>query len=450
MATQISTTTINAVLPKLIEKGRNLRVYQSRFLQEINKARTVNRMNPSGLYSPFQVAENENAFAVAEGGPILSGASPEYAMGVTQLRQHWASIAWTGALERVRNEFLTSFMQDSRFQGEAMPRLRSRAANAAVAAAVDSALRTYARRENFFALQGTDKSAIGVITGTPGGNVLQFSWASTNQGNRLFAANQQIQIFSPGGVQRVTGLAVAGSSQYNTVLSVDKTAASGATGPVTLAEAPPSNAVVGDTVVFRNSYGLMPQGFLHYVDDTGTYKGITRSTNPESFSSVITRLSGSPTLGPAHFREQLSKMESKLGYGVENSVQIWLNKAQQYNFEGQLYGSTFVRQVDAGKVGRVDLAPGEMYWNGTKIMTDVDVPPGHVNFINMRTWRKVQQTPLQPYEFDGGSLVVNPINSYGERLDQRQSTIFSEYNWDCEDPRANGRIEGLAYSNDFI
>src|SRR5688572_22909565 len=107
MATQISTTTINAVLPKLIEKGRNLRAYQSRFLQEINKARTVNRMNPGGLYSPFQVAENETAFAVAEGGPILSGASPEYAMGVTQLRQHWASIAWTGALERVRNEFLT-------------------------------------------------------------------------------------------------------------------------------------------------------------------------------------------------------------------------------------------------------------------------------------------------------------------------------------------------------
>jgi hypothetical protein len=450
MASSISTTTINGILPTLIERGRNLKVAQSRFFQEMDKVKKINRMNPGGLYTPYQTAENNTAFAVAEGGPILSGAAPEYTMGVTQLRQHWASMAWTGALERIKNEFLTEVAQDPQFVGESMPRLMQRAGNRAVGAAITSALKMYARRENFFALQGTDKSAIGVVTALPGGNVVRFSWTSTNQGNRLFDVGQQVQFFSPGGVQRTAGLATVGSSLYSTVTAVDKTAGSAATGPVTFDDAPDVGAgatelQVGDTAVFRNAYGLMPQGFIHYVDDAGTFKGITRSTAPDIFNSVITRLSGSPTISPAHIREQLSRMESAMGYDVPNDVQIWWSKTQGYNFESQIYTTPFTRQIDAGKVGRVDLAPGEMYWDGRKIRRDPDVPPGHVNFINFMTWRKVTQTPLQPYEFDGGSFVVNPINSYGERLDQRQSTIFSEYNWDCDDPRSNGRIEGASF-----
>jgi hypothetical protein len=251
-------------------------------------------------------------------------------------------------------------------------------------------------------------------------------------------------------VQRVAGLATIGSSKYNTVLSVDDSAASGATGPVTLAEAGPTDAVTGDTVVFRNSYGLMPQGFIYYVDDTGTYKGITRSTNPKLFSSVINRLTGTPSISPAHIRETLSLMESKMGYGVPFQMQIWLNKTQTYNWESQVYQSPFVRNIGPGKVTGVDMAVGEMYWDGHKFMTDPDVPPGHVNFVNFLTWRKIVQTPTQPYQFDSGSYVVNPLNSYGERLDSRQSTIFSEYNWDCVDPRSNGRIEGLAYNRIHI
>jgi len=455
MASSISTTTINGILPKLIERGRNLNVAQSRFFQEMEKVKKINKMNPTGLFTPYQTAENNTAFAVAEGGPILAGSSPEYAMGVTQLRQHWSSIAWTGALERIKSEFLTQVQQDSRYAGENLPTLMKRAGNLAVAAAIQSALKMYARRENFFALQGTDKSAIGVVTALPGANVVRFSWATTNQGNRLFDVGQQVQFFSPGGVQRTAGLATLGSSLYSTVTVVDKTAASGATGPVTFDDAPDVGAggtelQVGDTAVFRNSYGLMPQGFIHYVDDTGTFKGITRSSNPAIFSSVIQRLSGSPVITPAHIRTQLSLMESKLGYEVPNDIQVWWSKTQEFNWEAQIYTTPFVRNLDATKAGKIDLAPGESYWNGRKFMKDPDVPPGHVNFINFSTWRKVTQTPLQAYEFDGGSFVINPINSYGERLDQRQSTIFSEYNWDCDDPRSNGRIEGALFANEHV
>jgi hypothetical protein len=447
MASSITTSTINGLLPRLIEKGRLRPVVQSRFFQRMNQVRKINKINPAGLFSNFQTSDNNTAFAVAEGGPILGGSAPEFAQGLVQLRQHWSSMAWTGALERIRNEFLAEISADQRFTGNPMPKNLAIAGNLAVAAAVESALASYARRENFFALQGTNTSAIGVITGSPTANPVQFSWATTNQGNRLFAAGQQVQIFSPGGVQRTGGLASTGSSQYNTVLSVDKSAASGATGPVTFAEAPPSNAAIGDTVVFRNSYGLMPTGFIHYVDDAGTYKGITRSSNPDLFSSVIQRLSGSPTLTPAHIRTQLSLMESKLGYETPNDIEVWWNKTNEFNWEAQIYATPFVRNLDATQPNRVDLAPGVSYWNGRRFQKDQDVPPSHVNFINFATWRKVTQTPLQAYAFDGGSYVINPINSYGERLDQRQSTIFSEYNWDCEDPRSNGRIEGTAFDN---
>lgn len=451
MPTPFSTTQINATLPKIIERGVNLGVAQSRFFKEMNKVQKINKMNPGGLYSPFTVSENNTAFAVAEGGPILSGSAPEYAMGVTQLRQHWSSMVWTGALERIRNEYLTELQRNPEYEGVAMPKLANAAANLAVRDLVFSTLKMYARRENWFALQGTDKSAIGVVTGLPGSNVVQFSWDTTNQGNRLFDKDQQIQFFSPGGAQRTAGLPSVGSSLYSTVTTaVDKTAASGATGPVQFDTIPTSGIAVGDTAVFRNSYGLMPQGFIHYVDDTGSFKGITRSTNPAIFSSVITRLSGSPSIAPSHIREQLSQMESKMGYGVDFGMQIWMNKTQYFNWETQVYNSPFTRQISAEKVGKVDLSVGRLMWDGHEFMTDPDVPPGHVNFINFNTWRKVTQTPLQPYMFDNDSYIVNPINSYGERLDQRQSTIFSEYNWDCVDPRSNGRIEGLAFNRIHI
>lgn len=449
-----STTTINGILPKLIDEGRNLQVAQSRFFQEMEKVKKINKINPGGVYTPYTTAENNTAFGVAEGGPILSGAQPEYEMGVATLRQHWSSMVWTGALERIQNQFLTQFRADPNYEGKSLASLSNTqltkfAGNVAVRALVDSSLRMYARRENFFALQGTNTSAIGIVTSVAdlvGLSKVEFSWDTTNQGNRQFSKNQQVQFFSPGGVQRVAGLATVGSSKFNTVLTVDKTPASGDTGPVTFAETPPTDAAVGDTVVFRNSYGLMPQGFIHYVDDTGTFKGIARSIDPAILSSVITRLTGSPSISPSHIREQLSQMESKMGYGVPFSLQIWINKTQEYNWETQVYGSPFVRNIGPGKVDKVDMAVGEMYWDGHKFMKDPDVPPGHWDFVNMLTWRKITQTPLQAYQFDSGSYVVNPLNSYGERLDQRQSTLFSEYNWDCEDPRSNGRIEGAAFN----
>ncbi|HKS27821.1 MAG TPA: hypothetical protein VJS44_08380 [Pyrinomonadaceae bacterium] len=454
MPATASTTSINNVLPQIINTGLNLGVAQSRFFQEMNKVKKERRVNPDGVQTPYTVSENATAFAVAEGGPILSGSAPEYVMATAQLRQHWASFVYTGALERIQNQYLTQFRRNPANNGVSESRLLSRAQNYAVKDLIVSTLEQYARRENWFALQGTDKSAIGLVTGLPGSNVAEFSWDTTNQGNRLFAKDQQIQFFSPGGVQRVAGLPSTASSKFSTVTVVDDTPASGATGPVTFDLLPTvgggaTELQVGDTAVFRNSYGLMPQGFIHYVDDTGTFKGITRSDNPKMFSSVITRLSGSPSISPAHIREQLSQMESKMGYGVEFSMQIWMNKTQKYNWESQIYNSPFTRDLGTGKT-RVDLAPGEMYWDGHKFMTDPDVPPGHVNFINFNTWQKIEQTPVQAYQFDSGSYIINPINSYGERLDQRQSTIFSEYNWDCIDPRSNGRIEGLAYNRIHI
>src|SRR5262245_6482919 len=215
MAATLSTTVINAILPKLIEDGRNLIVAQSRFFQEMDKVKKTNKINPGGAYTPYQVSENNTAFGVAEGGPILTGAAPEYAMGVVQLRQHWSSMNWTGSVERISNEVLTQFRAEPTYEGRSIAHLTNNqltrlAQNEAVRQVVDSTLKMYARRENFFALQGTDKSAIGVLTANVATVNLQFSWDTTLMGNRLFSKDQQIQIFSPGGVQRVAGLAAVG------------------------------------------------------------------------------------------------------------------------------------------------------------------------------------------------------------------------------------------------
>lgn len=454
MANSLNIAAINGILPKLIEEGQNLIMAQSIFFQEMKKVKETNKINPSGNFIPYTTAENNTAFGVGEGGAILGGGAPEYTLGVANLRAHWSSIVWTGGLERIQSQYLTELRRDSHSQEMGEAKLTRIAQNFAVRDHIMSALKTYARRDNYFALQGTDKSAVGVVTGLPGGNIVQFSWDSTNMGNRLFDKDQQIQFFSPAGVQRVAGLPATASSKFSTVSAlVDKTVASGATGPVQFDLLPNAGAgelSVGDTAVFRNSYALMPQGCLHYVDDTGNFNGNPRAINPAIFSSVITRLAGSPAIAPSYIREQLSQMQSKTGYGIPLSLQIWMNKTQHYNWEGQVYSTPFMRFIGPGQVKNLDLSVGELQWDGIKFRIDPDVPPSHVNFINFMAWRKIVQTKMMPYQFDSGSFIINPLNSFGERLDQRQSTIFSEYNWVLDDARSNGRIEGLGFNKIHI
>lgn len=434
---------INDILPKLINEGQNNIVAQSRFLQRINKVRETNKINPTGLYKPFTIDENNTGYGVAEGGPILPGGRPEYTMTNVGLRAHWATLEWTGQLERVKDQFLTQLKRNKEYENYNDTQLSNIARNFAIKDQVESTLKMYARRENFYALQGATNSAIGVVTSIAdiATNALYFDWATTSIGNRMFGKGQQVEFRDGAGVLRDVDLA-AGYGTVNT--RVARTSV----GKVQFDDVD-QNIQVGDTAHLRNSYALMPEGVSTYVDDTGTFRGVARSVNPDIFSSVMLREVGNPAFTPSILRELDSKMQSKMGYDVPFTIEYWMTKAQLFNFETFVYDS-LVRQVDASAVRNADLSVNEVSWNGKKFNIDVDVAPDSVLALNMMSWQNIVQTPMQPYPFDAGTFVKSLMNSEGQVLDSRMSVVFGEHNWVLDDPRSNGIASGMAFNPDLI
>lgn len=453
---------VNSLFPKILEKTVRNQKFQSRYLKEINAAvEKLSYNNPLGANTPYVTNENATIFGVAEGGQILNGAPVEYTQGTIDIRKMWKSGGFTGDVERqldAKTAEISAQKPELRGNFEELNRM---AHNRLVRDLIFSTLSLYAHHENYFALQGTDLSTVGVVTAIPGtlgaGNV-GFSWASTSQGNRLFEKNQRIQFYNSG-TQRTTGLAADAGSYFSTVdTKPDHRASTNATNGTVHFDQLPSTLAVGDTAHFQNSYGMLPQGFTHYVDDTGSFKGITRSTDYERFASVVDRRTGSPNLTPLILHENESYIEGKVGYGVPVVMKIAMNKAQRFNFTSQLYntqaGFEYTRFVDAqkngGRVDRYDpsvnTSEEALKFGNMEMIFDEHVPPGEVFFINFASWRKYVRTEVKPYAFDSGSYIINPIDQYGVRLDKRMFTIFSEYNWDCMNPITNSRITGLAFN----
>lgn len=470
----LNLSAVSSLMPKIIETTQRNKMFQSRFLQEINKAvETVGYTNPLGLNTPYVTSENATLFSVAEGGQILNGAPNEYMQGSIDIRKMWKSASFTGDVERQLDTKMAEIAAEKPELRGNFGELNRIAHNRLVRDLIFSTLNLYAHHENYFALQGTDKSTIGVVTALPGtlgaGNV-GFSWSSTAQGNRIFEKNQRVQFYASDAPTQVTaGLTASAGSYFSTVdTKPDHRASTNAVnGTVHFDQVPTSGAgatelSVGDTAHFQNAYGALPQGFVHYVDDAGSFKGIARSTDYERFASVIDRRSGSPSLTPLILTEMDSFVEGKLGYGQPFVAKIVMNKAQRWEYISQIYGSdpgvALTRYVDTQKAGgridrydpSVNQSDSALKFGDKEIITDEHVPPGEVFFVNFASWRKYVRTPVKPYPFDSGSYIINPIDQYGMRLDARMFTIFSEYNWDCVNPISNGRITGLAFNSAHV
>lgn len=438
---QVDTATITGILPKLIEDGSRIRpVADSRFLREINKAKQTNMINPGGLYTPYAVSENYGGFAVPEGGPIRAGSKPAYTMAQAQIRQLWKSMNWTGALERIRDQYLTKLQQDPKYAGLTRADLMQKAMNRAVADQMFSTFKEYARMENFFALQGGDNSAVGVVTAiNHGTKVITCDGLTTAMGNRFMNLGMEVEFRDNAGVLRNA------TDDYYTI---DQVVTHNSTGNFHVS-VDPTDVIAGDTVHLVNGYAAMPTGVPNYVDDAGDFKGITRSDYPEIFESVMIRHNNAPSIAPIHVREQLSFMQSKVGYETVVNLMLWLNKAQKFNWETFVYDN-LIRQVGADKVRLSDFAVAEFEWDGHPLNIDVDVPPDSLYILNMLTWRKITQTALQAYVYHTNQILVNPPNADGQYLDAKQATIFSEYNWDMDDPRTNSIQSGFSFNYNHI
>lgn len=455
---------VNDLFPKILEKTVRNQRYQSHFLKQINAAaEKVAYNNPLGNNTPYVTGENATLFAVAEGGPILNGAPVEYTQAQMDIRKMWKSAGFTGDVERqLDGKTAEIAVQKPELRGN-FEELNRMAHNRLVRDLIFSTLNLYAHHENYFALQGTDKSTVGVVTALPatlGAGNVGFAWADTKQGNRLFEKNQRIQFYdSAAPTARVADMAAEAGSYFATVdVKPDHRANTNALTGTTHFTNLPTDLAVGDTAHFQNAYGSLPQGFVHYIDDTGNFKNIARSVDYERFASVMDRRVGSPNLTPLILFENESYLEGKVGYNMPFVCKIAINKAQRFVYTAQLYntqpGFTYTRFIQADRNGgriekydpSVNTKEDALAFGNKEIIVDEHVPPDEVFFINFASWRKYTRTEVKAYAFDSGSYIINPIDQYGQRLDKRMFTIFSEYNWDCVNPITNSRVTGLGYN----
>lgn len=473
------TTTIN--LPLMVEILEDLRVQhvmECKFEKRMRETQTSMRWNPNGIISPYNSAQDYNHFGMSEAGVLQSGGTNEYVNTKQTMRQLWKTVNITGELERLKAQEFVSLKEE---YGQEIPdqnALAGLAANNAIEYLLKQAGQVFGRLKNFYAINGGDSSAIATVTGGSSVN-LEFRWDTTDQGNRMLKKGMKVQFYdtSLGQLRRNSAnyaSARTESEQYSVVANlVDPRASVNAAnnGLVVFDVVPVNNnagaanaLAAGDTVHTLQGYGTMPQGFLYWVSDTGALNGesgsITRSDYPEIFIPVVQNNAPSTANSPL----LMAKMESYLrGATSDNepiNTEIWMNKAQTFNYikfglnsaggDGNAFNVQRWHDLTAPDKVDVGVPHGGLSFNNLRIEEDVDVPPSKILWIDWLGWMVDVETPETIYEYHQNQQFYQAHNSYGEPIDAKQATLFTQYNYRCTKFKTQGFQEDLAYDADQV
>lgn len=466
-------------LPLMVEILEDLRTHhilECKFETRMREAQQSMNWNPRGIHAPYTTELDYTHFATAEQGVIQGGGNLDYKKIKRSMRSLWKTIPVTGELKRLKSEQFVAMKEEygNAIQDEGL--LSVGAENRAIEIILRNASSVYGFLKNFYAINGVDSSAIGTITSLPGGNDVCFRWDTTDHGNRFMFKGQKIQFFdvSLGELRSVANNYVtvrSESQQYSKITGVVSTSAAANTannGLVSFDEIPTKNnagaanaLVAGDTAHIIQGYGAMPQGFFHWVAAGGNLptEGGTfaRSVAPNVFFSTIQDNAPSTENTPKLMMEQESYLSGRVADNESINMEIWMNKAQIFKY--QLFGlnsasaalgttgfnvQRFADMVPPTKVD-VGIPNKGLSFNNLRIEEELHVPPGKNLWINWLGWMTDTETPLTIYEYHQNQQFYQSQNAYGEPVDTKQITMFSQYNYFCSDFRTQGYQEDLAY-----
>lgn len=461
-------------LPLMVEILEDLRVHQvleCKFERRMRQVQESMNWNTNGILSPYETEQDYSHFAVGEAGVIQSGGTTDYKVLKQSMRSIWKSINVTGELQRIRSEQFVSIKEEYGQELDEMS-MAGLAANRAIEIILRRAAQVYKRLKNFYAINGVDSSAIGTVSGVPVGTDVPFSWTYADHGNRMLFNGMKIQFYDASATT-LRSLAAHYSSprsesqQYSQVNAhVDHRASVNLSnnGLVSFDVLPTTALAAGDTAHILQGYGAMPQGFFHWVADTGNLNGeagsIARSTAPEVFCSTIQDNSASTENTPALMLEMESFIRGRMSDNEPISLEIWMNKAQVFKYQKFALNSSVAggaafnvqRFTDLSAPGSVDVGVPHkgLSFNNLMIEEDVDVPPGKILWIDWLGWMIDTQTPDTIYEYHQNQQMYQGHNSYGEPVDAKQVTMFSQYNYRCTKFKTQGYQEDLAFDADQI
>lgn len=455
-------------LPRMVEILEDLRVHQvleCKFERRMREVQTSLNWNPRGILSPYETESDYNHFAVSEGGVIQSGGNSEYQILKQTMRSLWKSVNITGELARLKSEQFVGIKEE---YGQEIDDTTAMglAANRAIETILKRASQIYKRLKNFYAINGTDTSPIGTVTGAPSGTTVPFAW-TTDHGNRMLFKGMKVQFYDTSAttLRRLSAHYSAPRSeteQYSQVsATVDHRYSINASnnGAVTFDMLPTTALAAGDTVHALQGYGAMPQGFFYWVSDTGNLNGaagsVARSTCAEVFCSIVQDNSSNTANTPALMAAMESYFRGKMSDNEPIAMEIWMNKAQVFKYglfgmnSSTAGGAAFnvQRFGDLTAPSKIDVGvpmKGNSY-NNIRIEEDRDVPPSKIMWIDWLGWMIDQQTPDTIYEYHQNQQMFQGHSAYGEPTDNKQITLFNQYNYRCTKFKTQGFQDDMAF-----
>ena len=467
----INTTNSLPLMVEILGELRNQFKLESKFERRMREVKQNTRWNSRGILTPYTSQLDFSHFAVPEQGAILGGYLTERIKLKQQMRSIWKSIMLTGSIQRIADSEFISLQKEYPSEAGNLAGLAKTATGRAYEIFLEENLPIYQRLKNFYAINGGDTSAIGTVSGVPTGNVVPFSWATTDNGNRFFQKGMRIQFYDTSAVAHRTlstdyTAPRAASSQYSMVANkVDprSTVNIANNGAVTFDMLPTVALAAGDTAHIIQGRNAMPQGFLYWVSDVGDLLGesgvIARSAVPEILTGFVQDNGGSTDLTPMLMLEMKSFLEGRAGEDMPVKLEIWANKALAYKYA--LFGMNSAgagtqfnvqRFRDTGALGNIDVGTeidGNTF-SGVPIVIDSDVPPSKLLWVDWMGWEVDVQTPDSIYEFHQNQSAYQFANAFGEPTDAKQVTFFSEYNYRCTRIKTQGIQPNLSYDAKHI
>lgn len=233
-----------------------------------------------------------------------------------------------------------------------------------------------------------------------------------------------------------------------TVSTVD-----GATGTIWFSTALPAGIAPGDFLVMNGSSGQVGSSVLGttaWVNaaQTGMIAGLNRANFPSRISSPsISKAGGSLVASDSQkFTALMQRVTGTKGEEVANQVMLITTGIAANLAESTWYNRQITNGLEGGS-GVPDVAKkgSVQKFGGRRIVVANAQPVGRIDVLSLKTFKKGNLIPLQPYMYMPGTTVFPVISSTdGTVTTAFQSALETSYAVACDAPRLNLFVENVA------
>lgn len=380
-------------------------------LKHFKREATTEDITGRGREFVITLQDNESYGSLADGGAFPTAGALVEDRAVVTFRNQFASFDFTGSVEDLATNMT---LQNT------LTRI------------VKNTTASFDEKQEFF-LYGDGSGVIANIDSVSLNDITALNTVAYPKGSNFVRKGQRLNAYDVSGAAYRSGDMVVQSVNRSTdVIAVDAAA-------VAIAN---DN---DDVLVFEDSYGAAPLGFLYHVGNSGSWLGFTRSSTPGVNSTIVDAASGSIDFDILETAEQRSG--NLRGDGAPSWEFTWFMHPAQHRYLRALARSSGNIQFNANIAGnsKMDLIVKSVTPGGNQIKTSFWSQPSDAFGLRMSDWSLQEVAPRQVYKHNNGDIFIQKIASASGYADAKEGRIYWRYNPLCKAPYAQVRIKNLNF-----